>query len=284
MEKGNFKSFEEAQATVQGTRTMLVMKFKPFLETGFGINDLFAVADEGIYRAWKEWNPDVSKYNSFAYNHMNWALNDFMNEMNSRFKVNAITTYELTREGESFKEIKAVGKTKNEDFNTSYCEDYILDGSDEAKSRINRDVFNAYVAFETAIRRPFYMISASQFQSDETEDFDIIDSAVDTTDSNEFNWEGFSIPRVEMEETMTHLEEDKKRVAQMILENVSVGDMAKEFGLTQVQFMQRFAGENPTMKNKSQRTKVKSKKASQATLDFLAQQREKKAKRAAATA
>ena len=266
-------SFEEANKTVQGTRTMLVMKFKPFLESAFTIEDLFAVADEGIVRAYNDWDPSQSKFNTFAYNHMSWALNDFMNDMNSRFKVNSITTYELTREGQSFKEVKAAGKTANEDFNKSYSETFDLDGSESAKARINRDVFNAYVAFETAIRRPFYMVNDSQFQSDGSEDFNIMDTAEECNKSdNEFEWDSFSMPKDEMEEAMAMLDDDKRKVAQMILDGADVSEMAKEFGLSQNQFMQKFAGESSGTKGKA-----KSKRANQKTLDFLAKQRAKKA-------
>jgi len=273
MEKGNFKSFDEAYKAVQGTRTMLVMKFKPFLETGFGIDDLFSVADEGIFRAWKEWKPEESKFNTFAFNHMSWALNDHMNDMNSRFKINAITTYELTREGESFKEVKAVGKTKNAEFNAENN----LDGSEESKMRINRDIFNSYVAFQTSIRRPYYVINAGAFASDDSEDFDIMDTASECSINGDttFSCDDFSMSIDDMESEMETLDNDKKRVAQMIIAGVSVNEMAKEFGITKNRFMQKFAPESSGTKGKAKMAKEQQK------LDFLAG---RKAKREAASA
>ena len=265
--------FEEARNSVLGTRTMLVMKFKPLLEEAFTVDDLFAVADEGIVRAYKDWDPTRSKFNTFAYNHMSWAINDFMNAVNSRFKINGLTTYELTREGQSFKEVKEAGKTANEDFNKSYSDSFDLDGSDEAKARINRDVYNAYIAFESSIRRPFYVINESSFQSDDSEDFNILDTAEACEDYGQnFEWDSFSMPKDEMEDAMAALDEDKRKVAQMILDGANVSEMAKEFRLSQNQFMQKFAGESSGSKGKA-----KSKRTNQETLDFLAKQRAKKA-------
>jgi len=268
MEKGNFKTFDEAYKSIQGTRTMLVMKFKTFLETGYGIDDLFSVADEGIFRAWKEWKPEESKFNTFAYNHMSWALNDHMNDMNSRFKINAITTYELTREGESFKEVKAAGKTKSDEFNA----ENELDGSDESKMKIHRDIFNSYVAFQTSIRRPYYVINAGAFASDDTEDFDIMDTAEACTINGDttFTYDDFSMSTDEMESEIQSLDDDKKKVAQMIIAGVSVNDMAKEFGVTKNRFMQRFAPESSGTKGKAKLAREKQK------MDFLASRKAKK--------
>jgi len=253
-------TFEEANKAVQGTRTMLVMKFKPFLEASFGIEDLFAAADEGIARAFKEWEPEQSKFNTFAHNHMTWAINDYLNEMNSVFKFNAITTYELTREGESFKEVKEIGKTKDKEFNLTYFEEFQLDGTDYAKARITRDVFNKYVTYQTQKRRPWCsaMTNVSQFVGDGSEDFDILDTSdvCDTYNSTDFEWDSFSIPKDEMEQEMELLSEDKKQIAQFIIDGVSVSDMAKHFKLTQNAFMQKFAPESG-----GKRGKVKSKKA-----------------------
>ena len=233
----SFKSFDEAYQSVQGTRTSMVMKFKSYTGPGYSIDDLFSVADEAIIKAWKTWDPTLSKFNTYVQNHIQWGIWHFLNAMNSTFKTNAVTTYELTQENESYKELKERGLTKSEVFN----ELHKLNGSDESKMRFNRDLFNEYIRFETSKRRPFKLMTASNFKTEDADDFDIMESATGTPFAEQSWIEDLEMTEVELELEITKLDTDKRRVAEALLNGATISDLAKEFGVSKINFMQKFA-------------------------------------------
>jgi len=246
-ERESFKSFEEAYQSVQGTRTSMVMKFKTYTGPGYGIDDLFSVADEAIVKAWNDWDPTMSKFNTYVQNHIQWGIWNFLNTMNSTFKTNAVTTYELTQEGDSYKEIKDRGLTKSKEFN----ELNELDGSDEAKKRFNRDLFNEYVRFETSKRRPFKLATVSNFQTQDAEDFDILETAVGTPFAEQSWIEDLDMTEAEVELEMTKLDADKRRVVEALLNGETISDLAKEFGVSKIDFMQQFAPDSSSTRGKA---------------------------------
>jgi len=252
MKKGKFDTFEEAYKSVAGTRVSIVNKYIPFIETGFDKTDLFAVADEAILKAWKDWKPNESKFNTYVYNRITWSLQDFLNEMNQRFKINSCTVYELTQEGETFKHIKEQGLTTNTVFN----ELHELNGD---SSKIDRKLYNAYVNFQTSLRRPYTVITASQFSSADSEDFDILDHSQDTEERSlldcTFEFDGFAMDRIEMEDELQKLDGDRKRIAELILEGLTISEIANEMDISKIQLLQKFAGETSNEKSKRNTSK-----------------------------
>jgi len=246
-EQESFKSFEEAYHSVQGTRTSMVMKFKSYTGPSYGIDDLFSVADEAIVKAWNDWDPSMSKFNTYVQNHIQWGIWNFLNAMNSTFKTNAVTTYELTQEGDSYKEIKERGLTKSKEFNDLHE----LDGSEQAKDRFNRDLFNEYVRFETSKRRPFKLATASNFQTQDADDFDIMETAVGTPFAEKSWIEDLNMTEAEVELEITKLDRDKRRVAEALLNGETISDLAKEFGVSKIAFMQMFAPETSGTRGKA---------------------------------
>lgn len=222
-----FKTFEEARQSVQGTKYMIVNKYKKFLDSSLGMEDLVSEADIGIWEAFKTWDPEQSKFNTHAHNWIEWKIKDALNDMNSRFKVNGITNYELSREAETYKEIKAVGKTQDEWFNTEND----LDGSEEAKKRFNRDLFNQYIAYQSANRRPIYMINESQFTSPDAEDFNIFDTIGNIDDHEEF----------EMRSDLKALSPIKRQIAEMLLDGADIAEVAKKVKMSKVTLLKTFA-------------------------------------------
>lgn len=222
-----FNTFEEARTSVQGTKYMIVNKYKKFLDASLGMEDLIAEADIGIWEAFKSWDPEQSKFNTHAHNWIEWKVKDALNDMNSRFKVNGITNYELSRESESYKDIKAAGKTNDEWFNVEND----LDGSEDAKKRFNREMFNHYVAYQSANRRPIYMINESQFGSDEIENFSIFDQIGDVDDHEEF----------EMRHDLKSLSPIKRQIAEMLLNGADIAEVAKKVKMSKVALLKTFA-------------------------------------------
>jgi len=228
MIKGEFNSFEEALQSVEGTKINCVNKFKPYIEASFSYEDLMNEAELAIWKAWLEWDPNQSKFNTLVYNQINWTLSNFLVKMNSKFRTNYHTTYELKYYGqETYETIKEAGKTKNEEFNKLFE----LDGSEQSKKRITKELFHQYIYFLSEGSSAF--VNASSFQGEE-EGFDIFE----TVQSN--------IPRVEdeviFEEKLNNLPEFNRKVALLLMEGYTLTEVAREMKMTKSQLVAKVEG------------------------------------------
>ncbi len=226
--KGEFKNFKEAAASVQGTKFKVITKYMRYIDANVSIGDLVVVSDVAIWNTWKHWKPATSKFNTYAYSMIGWGIQDELNEMHPKFKNNTITTYELCKEGDGYKEIKLVGKTKDEVFNKQHE----LVGVSTI-SKINRDLFNQYVAYQTSKRRPLYMINESQFRSDGSEDFNIFDTVTTELNLNDI--------MDDHDADNKYLPPEKRLMAKLIMDGMSVAEIAIMFKMTKNSLLKTFA-------------------------------------------
>ena len=249
-------TFDEAFKSVIGTKMALIHKYTKFLNSSISFEDLQSEADAAIYRAWVEWD-ESTKFNSYAYNHITWALKDYLNEMHPRWKINAVTTYELWKKGETFTSAKEIGKTSSKEFNELHG----LDGSDEAKNKFNRDMWNEYINFITDAERPISLISESKFISDEENDFNIMDTSDAVEDeykkSNSVVFEEYHIPLDEFDEKLASLDDYKKQVAKMLLDGMTVNEIIQKMGMTKSEFMAKFDNNTIPKNDKAKRKRLK---------------------------
>ena len=213
--KGKFNNFEEAFESVQGTKIVLVQKYSKFLESSYTYDDLLAEADMAIWEAWLEWEPEKSKFNTFAYNKIFWHISNFLSAMSNRFKVNNKTYSDVIQSGETLESVKALGKTKSEKFN----EEFGLDGSEEAKKKVTRSLFQQYIYFCANNSTSVKMINASNFKGEE-DDFDIFDAVTDDVDI---------ISQIEEEREIEKLTGFKKQVAEMLVKGDTIEEIAAQF-------------------------------------------------------
>jgi hypothetical protein len=273
MENQKFESFKEAAASVQGTKIRLVTSKKMFAVPGFGLEDMFAVADAAIFEAFKTWDPEVAKFNTHAHNMINYKLSDSLNEMNGRWKVIEQITYEQSYyKKETYKTVKATGKTLNEQYNL----ENELDGSETAKKRVNRNIWNGYLQYLAHIQGTVSLINAGQFMSatEGAENFDIMDTAEDLYINSDDDYEDRLAPDVHA------LSADKQKIAKMLLDGATIAEVANEMKLSQIDLMQIYAPE-PKAKAKTETKyyipKVKrSKVMSAEAIEFLSNQKAKK--------
>ena len=133
----NGMTFEMAQTKVQGTKYKAFHKFKVYATPSFGFEDIKSEIDLAIVRAWKEWNPSESKFNTFATNMINWLMYRSLENCVTYFKINHRTKQNLHNHGESFKTLSKKKVTTDTEFN----EKHKLDG----EKKFTRDLFNQYV-------------------------------------------------------------------------------------------------------------------------------------------
>lgn len=229
MDQKQYEEFQKMALTVQGTKVKLVTAKKMFAVPGLGVDDMFAIADMAIFEAFKTWNPEKSKFNTHAHNTINFKLMDALNDMNPVWKATENTTYELSREGETYKTLKAAGQTQDDEFNKING----LDGSIEAQKRFNQELWKDYVQYQRHKRNPMTMINESQFKSGEdSEEFNIFDTVF---------IDDLMTDREQMLLDIEKLPADKNMIAQMILDGKEIGDIAKKMKMTKVQLLQTYA-------------------------------------------
>lgn len=227
MQKAQFNSFEEARQSVQGTKYKVANVYKKFIGSGIDMEDLLAAADIGIWEAYKTWDPEKAAFNTHAHNHIEFKIKDELNEMNHMFRVNQLTTYDLSTQNESYKTIKERGLTLNAEFNAEHG----LDGSDEAKRKVNRDLFNHYVTWNSSLKNPVFMLNESSFTSSENEDFNIFET-VGVHDNHD---------RIDMEIDIDKLAPTERMIAKMLLEGSDISEVAKKLKTSKVALLKKYA-------------------------------------------
>lgn len=225
MEKINGMTYEQAAEMVQGTKFKAVARYKQFLNTEFGYEDMISEIDIAIFNAWKEWKPEESKFNTYVTNRINWAMGRALETYNTVFKLNAMTKNDLKAAGETFETIKAAGKTKDADFN----KENELDGI----KPFTRDLWNKYVYATTAKTFGIKMINQSQFASDDEEGFDIIDVAAQADDEAHFD--------MMVEHDISKLDPVKQKIASLLLAGYDIGEVSREVRISKVNLLQKYA-------------------------------------------
>jgi len=230
-----FTSFEAAAKTVQGTKIRLVMAKKMFAVPGFGLDDMFAVADAAIFEAFKTWDPEQAKFNTHVHNMINYKLADALNDMNGRWKVIEQITYEQSYyHKETYKTVKLAGKTLNAQYNL----ENELDGSEIAKKRVNRNIWNGYLQYLAYLSGAVVLVNESQFQTADTEDFNIMDTAESLyVGEYDYNYKG----EEEMAVDLHTLTGNKYKMAKMLLDGATIAEVANEMKMSQIDLLQSYA-------------------------------------------
>jgi hypothetical protein len=122
----------------------------------------------------------------------------------------------------------------------------------------------------------------SNFTSQDGDEFDITEMSPEVAEasakSNEYKYDGFEMDSAEFEDTLSKLEGDKKKIAEMLISGMTIGEIAKEYKMPKAKFLRVFGGESTGTKGKAKQAKEKAK------MEFLAKQKAKKEAREASMA
>lgn len=226
METINGQTFEEASAKVQGSKYKALNTFKVHTVPGFGIEDMKSELDIALFNAWREWDPEQSKFNTYATNRFNWALFRALETHSPKFKMNALTKADLKAQGETFETLAKNKKTSDAQFNAAYK----LDGT----KPFTKEIWRQYVYSRTAKTFGICMINQSQFTSSEDAEFDIMDVA-GATDDDSYHFD------IMMEHDIQQLDPVKQKIAKMLLDGADIKAVAKEVGMSAVRLLQTYA-------------------------------------------
>jgi DNA-directed RNA polymerase specialized sigma24 family protein len=81
--------FTTAYNQVQGTKYILINKYKSMIGVDISFQDLESVADIGIWKAFQNFDESKAKWNTHAYNMIRFAILDEINLMHKSAKTNA---------------------------------------------------------------------------------------------------------------------------------------------------------------------------------------------------
>ena len=226
MEKINGITYEEAAASVQGSKFKALQKFKSFTTPDFGVEDIESELDMILFAAWKEWDPTQSKFNTYVTNRFNWAMYRVLETINPTFKMNAMTRNDLKSGGETFEILSKKKVTKDKEFNLLYE----LDG----KKAFTRDIWNQYIYKTSTKTFGVSMINQSQFTSSEDSEFDIMDIAgAETDEQAHFD--------MMVEHDFDNLDETRKLIVNMLNSGSDIKEVAKTVGMSATKLLQTYA-------------------------------------------
>lgn len=176
----NGLTFEAAAEMVNRTKFKAVNQFKQFATIDFDYEDMMVEADMAILKAWREWDPEQTKFNTHATNMINWMLYRALENHNPVFRMNRQTKMNLNNRGESYKTLKVKKLTADKDFNKLHD----LDGIKE----FTREHFNSYVYYVTAKTFGFSVKRQSDFYSKtgDEDEFNVFENIVDEKASAAF--------------------------------------------------------------------------------------------------
>lgn len=213
----NGMTFEMAQTEVQGTKFKAINRFKQFTTTDFDYDDLVSEVDMAIIKAWKDWNPEESKFNTYVTNMINWMIYRALENFNEVFKMNRRTKMNLNNRGESFKTLSKKRITADKEFNETHG----LDG----KTPFTRELFNTYVYHVTSSVYGVHVKSQSSFTTAEGDALEIMDMQSDDSAEHE-------IAEIEFDMDLSKVDPTIKKVYTLISEGHTIKDALKKSGTT----------------------------------------------------
>lgn len=227
----NGLTFEMAQTMVNGTKYKTFHQFKKYAIPSFGEDDIKSIIDEAIFKAWKEWDPEKSKFNTYATNMITWLLNRARDTHHPYFRTKFKTKNNLNAQGESFTQLKNTKVTKSEEFNQAYN----LNGENE----ITKDIYEKYVTFKA---EEFYgvinIINQCELINNDEDNREITDTNNDTIVE-----EGISdIEMVEMIKDTNNLSNTKKIIAGMLIDGHGIDVIAKKMGISKFKLTRDYGG------------------------------------------
>jgi DNA-directed RNA polymerase specialized sigma subunit len=226
LEKINGITYEEAAASVQGSKYKALQKFKTFTTPDFGLEDIESELDMILFTAWKEWDPTQSKFNTYVTNRFNWGMYRTLETNNPTFKMNAMTKNDLKSGGETFEILSKKKVTKDEDFNLTHE----LDG----KKEFTRDIWNQYIYKTSAKTFGVSMLGQSQFTSSEDSEFDIMDVAgAEEDEQAHFD--------MMVDHDFNKLDETRKLIVNMLRDGSDIKEVARTLGMSATKLLQTYA-------------------------------------------
>lgn len=211
----NGMTFEMAQTMVNGTKFKAVNKFKQFATPEFGYDDMVSEADIAILEAWRNWEPEKTKFNTHVTNMINWLMYRALENHNPVFRMNRKTKMNLNNRGESFKTLVVKKVTNDETFNAIHG----LDGEKD----FTRDIFNAYVYYVTSQTFGVSVKNQSEFNDAGYDEFDILNSVPDESATEAMN-------KVEFDTDLAKMDDLFKKVYDMVADGYTLKDALKEAG------------------------------------------------------
>jgi|SaaInlStandDraft_4_1057021.scaffolds.fasta_scaffold03903_15 DNA-directed RNA polymerase specialized sigma subunit len=223
----NGMTFEMAQTMVQGSKHKALRKFKQFCTPAYDYDDMLMEADIAIAKAWREWDPSKTKFNTHATNMINWLLYRALDTYNPVFKMNFMTKNDLKAQGETFATLNKKRITLDEEFNKEHDVDGI--------KPFDRTLFNKYVYHTSNKTFGVVVLNQSQFANDaDEENFDILDTVIDdTVDDAYFD--------VEIEHDMYSLGKDQLKIVMMLRAGEDLPTISKAMGMSKTAIMRKFA-------------------------------------------
>lgn len=233
----NGMTFEMAQAKVQGTKFKALNKFKKFATVEFDVEDMVTEIDMAIIKAWREWKPEESLFNTFVTNMINWMMYRALENHNDVFKMNRRTKMNLNNRGETFKTLSKKKLTADPEFN----EKHGLDGEVE----FTREHFNAYVYHVTSKVNGVNVRNQSEFNNSDGDALDILEMQADESNDVEMNeWE-FNLEMADSDGAI-------KRVYDLIGEGYTIKDALKKAGTTRAR-LKTLIKKDPNLKKYAQK-------------------------------
>jgi hypothetical protein len=233
----NGMTFEMAQTKVERSKYAVVNRFKRFTTAYFDYNDMLAEADMAIFKAWQEWDPEQTLFNTYVTNMIQWMLYRALDKHHPFFKMNVMVKNDMKARGETFISISKKGKTCDQAFNKEHG----LDG----KTPISREIFNQYVYKQCAETFGYTIRSASDFTDADGEDFDILTNVpgTDVYDHTDYDL-------VEMAKDSDHFSPRKRQIVEMLINGDDLGSIARHFKTSKFALMREFAPGVDIRKNK----------------------------------
>jgi hypothetical protein len=141
----NGMTFKQALSEVLGTKAKAIRSFAGYATVDFDVEDMGVVADMAILKAWREWDPIKSKFNTLVTSMIGWQMFKALDDINPVFRTNRCTKMNLANRNETFDKLYKTKITKDAEFNKMHG----LDGVKE----FTRVMYNTYV----------YHVSAKEF-------------------------------------------------------------------------------------------------------------------------
>ena len=217
-------TIEEAFESVVGMKHKIANKYKVFCDSSVSYDDLIGAANVGLAWAYRDWDANTAKFTTFSYKRIERQIDLYLCEMLPKYKNNVDAKNWLRRKNdESYKQLVERGVTKDIEFNELHS----LDG----KKEFTKEHYNLYTQ---KIANKLYnngqhlvITTTSGFQNEDNEDFDIFDSLSDDNDSFD----------IEDEYDSADLNNDQRKIVELILEGFSIAEIAKQFGISKAKLI-----------------------------------------------
>lgn len=213
----NGLTFQQAYDMVVGSKFKIINNFKQFITPEFDYDDMMSEADYAIMKAWREWEPEQSKFNTFATNMINWFMFKSLENYNQVFRTNRKTKMNLGNRGETFKTLSVKKVTADDEFNKIHQ----LDGN----KKFTRELFNEYIYFISS--RDFGVTVKNQCEFDTADEdvFDILAFVPDASAANE-------LEQIDVEYDLAKMDPVIQKVYTLVDEGYTLRDAMAEAGTT----------------------------------------------------